>query len=82
MNLYNRAKNAIAQGCSKVSKTKVGTALAAGFTGAMAQAADHSVAITAAGTDGQTNTGAAVVVVLGIAAVVTGVGIVIKLLTR
>ena len=45
-------------------------------------AADHSVAIAAAGTDGQTNTGAAVLVVLGIAAVVTGVGIVIKLLSR
>jgi len=67
---------------SKFLGTKVGFALAAGMTGAMAQAADHSVAITAAGTDGQTNTGAAVVVVLGIAAVVTGVGIVIKLLTR
>jgi hypothetical protein len=67
---------------SKFLGTKVGFALAAGFTGAMAQAADHSVAIGAAGTDGETNTGAAVVVVLGIAAVVTGVGIVIKLLGR
>lgn len=62
--------------------TKVGVALAAGLTGAMAQAADHSTAITAAGTDGETNVGAAVVVILGIAAVVTGVGIVIKLLSR
>jgi hypothetical protein len=66
----------------KFTATKVGTALAAGFTGAMAQAADHSTAIAAAGTDGETNTGAAVIVVLGIAAVVTGVGIVIKLLGR
>lgn len=62
--------------------TKVGVALTAGLTGAMAQAADHSTAITAAGTDGETNVGAAVVVILGIAAVVTGVGIVIKLLSR
>ena len=45
-------------------------------------AVDHSTAITAAGTDGTTNTTAAVVVVLGIAAVVTGVGIVMKLLAR
>ncbi len=67
---------------NRFMKTKVGFALSAGFTGAMAQAADHSTAIAAAGTDGETNTGAAVVVVLGIAAVVTGVGIVIKLLTR
>ena len=62
--------------------TKVGFALAAGVTGAAAQAADHSVAIGAAGTDGETNVGAAVVVILAIAAVVTGVGIVIKLLSR
>lgn len=68
----------------KLSKVKM--ALAAGVTGAMGSfavnAADHSTAIAAAGTDGETNTGAAVVVVLGIAAVVTGVGIVIKLLSR
>ena len=57
----------------------VGTSLMA--SGA-AFAADHSVAIAAAGTDGELNTGAAVLVVLGIAAVVTGVGIVIKLLSR
>ena len=57
----------------------IGTSLMAS-TGAFA--ADHSVAIAAAGTDGELNTGAAVLVVLGIAAVVTGVGIVIKLLSR
>ncbi|WP_281556535.1 hypothetical protein [Thalassomonas sp. RHCl1] len=52
------------------------------FASTVVFAADHTAAINAAGTDGQTNTGAAVVVVLGIAAVVTGVGIVIKLLSR
>ena len=82
MNVFNQMKNSIAQGCSKVSKTKVGTALAAGFAGGMAQAADHSVAIGAAGTDGTTNVSAAVVVVLTIAAVVTGVGIVLAILTK
>jgi len=44
-------------------------------------ATDHSVAIGAAGTDGSTNVEAAVVVILTLAAVVTGVGIVYKLLT-
>jgi len=54
----------------------------ASFASVSAFAVDHSTAITAAGTDGTTNTTAAVVVVLTIAAVVTGVGIVIKLLGR
>lgn len=63
-------------------KTKFATASTATLASVGAFAADHSVAIAAAGTDGQTNTGAAVLVVLGIAAVVTGVGIVIKLLSR
>lgn len=67
---------------SKFVGTKVGFALVAGFAGAAAQAADHSAAITAAGTDGTTNTGAAVGVVITIAAVVTGVGIVLALLTK
>lgn len=44
-------------------------------------AEDHSAAIAAAGTDGATNVGAAVVAVLTIAAVVTGVGLVLKLMT-
>lgn len=57
----------------------VGTTLMAS---ASSFAVDHSTAIAAAGTDGTTNTTAAVVVVLGIAAVVTGVGIVMKLLAR
>jgi len=44
-------------------------------------ATDHSAAIAAAGTDGTGNVEAAVVVILTLAAVVTGVGIVYKLLT-
>lgn len=62
------------------------TKLVAGVTTMGASAAsfavDHSANITAAGTDGTTNTTAAVVAVVGIAAVVTGVGIVLKLLGR
>lgn len=79
LNKFNQAKNAIAQ---RVNKTKVGAALVTGFTGSMAFATDHSAAITAAGTDGSTNVEAAVVVILTLAAVVTGVGIVYKLLTN
>jgi hypothetical protein len=79
MNTFNKMKN-------RIANSKGAKALAAGATGALASfgtmAADHSTAITAAGTDGETNVGAAVVVILGIAAVVTGVGIVIKLLSR
>jgi len=56
--------------------------LSAGFAGGMAQAADHSALITAAGADGATNTTGAVTVVLTIAAIVTGVGIVLKLLSN
>ena len=48
----------------------------------VAFAEDHSAAIQAAGTDGQTNVAAAVVAILAIAAVVTGVGLVIRLMTR
>ena len=79
MNKYNQMKNAIAQ---RVTGTKVGTALFAGLAGGMAQAADHSVAIGSAGSDGATNVGAAVVAVLTIAAVVTGVGIVLSILKK
>lgn len=78
MNTFNKIKNAVAN--SKGAK-----ALAAGTTAMVtsvgAFATDHSVAIGAAGTDGSTNVEAAVVVILTLAAVVTGVGIVYKLLT-
>jgi len=63
-------------------KSKLATGLAIAGASASSFAVDHSVAIGTAGTDGTTNTTAAVVVVLGIAAVVTGVGIVLKLLSR
>ena len=59
-------------------------ALAAG--GALASvnafAVDHSAAISAAQTDATTNTTTAVTAVIAIAAVVMGVGIVLKLLNR
>lgn len=77
-NLYNKTKNLV---CN-AKTSKVGLALSAGLAGGMAQAADHSIAIGAAGTDGTTNVSAAVVVVLTIAAVVTGVGIVLAILTK
>lgn len=64
------------------AKSKVGIALASGISAGFAQAADHSTAIAAAGTDGATNVGATVTILLTIAAVVTGVGIVLKLLTK
>jgi len=51
-------------------------------TSATVFAADHSVAIGAAGTDGATNTGAAVTAVLTIVAVVVGLGIVIAVMRR
>ncbi|OUR82686.1 hypothetical protein A9Q75_05190 [Colwellia psychrerythraea] len=79
MNTFNKMKN-------RIANSKGAKALAAGATGALASfgtmAADHSAAIGAAGTDGATNVGAAITVILTIAAVVTGVGIVIKLLGR
>jgi hypothetical protein len=63
-------------------KSKLSLALVAGFSAGMVQAADHTTAIQAAGTDGTTNVSAAVVVVLTIAAVVTGVGIVLSILKK
>jgi len=63
-------------------KMKASAVAASVGTSVSAFAVDHSTAITAAGTDGTTNTSAAVVAVLGIAAVVTGVGIVYRLLTK
>ena len=63
-------------------KKKAVAALAVAGSSVSAFAVDHSTAITAAGSDGTTNTTAAVVAVLGIAAVVTGVGIVYRLLTK
>jgi hypothetical protein len=78
MNTFNKMKN-------RIANSKGAKALAAGATGALASfgsmATDHSAAIGAAGTDGSTNVEAAVVVILTLAAVVTGVGIVYKLLT-
>jgi len=63
-------------------KSKIAIGLAIAGASASSFAADHSTSISAAGTDGTINTTAAVVVVVSIAAVVTGVGIVLKLLSR
>lgn len=65
----------------KTWRGKTVVALSVVAASAQSFAVDHSTAITAAGTDGTTNVTAAVVVILTIAAVVTGVGIVYKLLT-
>lgn len=63
-----------------------GKKIAAGTTLALASAAsfaaDHSTLISGAGTDGNTNVTAAVTVLLTIAAILTGVGVVYALLTR
>jgi hypothetical protein len=61
---------------------KVGVALSAATSSVVAFAADHSAAIDAAKTDGLTNAGAAVAAVIALAAVVMGVGIVLRLMSR
>lgn len=63
-------------------KMKVGAGLTAAGVSMSSFAADHSATITAAGADGETNTTAAVVAILGIVAVITGVTYVIKFLSR
>jgi len=65
----------------RLGKQFAGIAAGAVVAGGAA-AADHSVAIGAAGTDGETNTGAAVLAILGILAVVVGVGFVISVLRK
>ncbi len=72
---------------SKLQKLRnLGKKIAAGSTVALASASsfavDHSAAITAAGTDGTTNTTAAAVVVIAIASVVTGIGVVLGLIRK
>ena len=51
-------------------------------TSGVVMAADHSTAIAAAGADGETNLGAAVLAILGVVAVVVGVGMVISFLRK
>ena len=62
------------------AKIAAGTTMAVASAGAFA--VDHSTAITAAGTDGTTNTTAAAVVVIAIASVVTGIGVVLGLIRK
>lgn len=72
----------------EMKKNKVGifekVAVGASAMGAsvMAFAVDHSEAITTAATSGTTNVTAAVGAVIGLAGVVLGVGIVMRLLSR
>ena len=61
---------------------KVGAVGTMAMASGSAFAVDHSTAIQAAGTDGTTNTTAAAVVVIAIASVVTGIGIVLGLLRK
>lgn len=61
-------------------KLAVGSSAMALSVGAFA--VDHSTTIAAAGSDGTTNVTAATVAVIGIVAVVTGIGFIIKLLSR
>ena len=70
---------------SKRAQTRLirtGVVVSSVFASAQLMAADHSLAITAAGADGETNLGAAVVAILGVVAVIVGVGMVIKFLQR
>lgn len=66
----------------KTKAVALGTAVTGGLIAGSAYAADHSTAISAAGADGVTNTSAAVVALVGIVAVVVGVGFVISVLRK
>jgi len=61
---------------------KIATGATVALASASSFAVDHSAAITAAGTDGTTNTTAAAVVVIAIASVVTGIGVVLGLIRK
>jgi hypothetical protein len=63
-----------------VRNTAIVGATVLASAGALAE--DHSVAIAAAGADGTANTIAAATVVIAIAAVVTGITLVIRLITK
>lgn len=70
-------KNQLKNYCGKAV---IGVSTLAGS--AMALAVDHTAAIEAAGTAGQSNLTAAVTTVIGIVAVVVGAGLVIGFLKR
>ena len=61
---------------------KIATGATVALASASSFAVDHSVAINAAGNDGTTNTTAAAVVVIAIASVVTGIGVVLGLIRK
>jgi hypothetical protein len=64
---------------AKIKIIALGTLMAAS---ASSMAVDHATAIAAAGTDGTANTTAAATVVIAIAAVVTGITLVLGLLRK
>ena len=66
----------------KKLRFKIATGATVALASASSFAVDHSAAITAAGTDGTTNTTAAAVVVIAIASVVTGIGVVLGLIRK
>lgn len=61
---------------------KVSAALTAGLASSAVFAADHTVAIDSAYADGTTNVTAAVVGIIALAAIITGVGYILKFLNR
>jgi len=75
--MKHKVKNAAVTICGKTGLVISGL-MATGTV----MAADHSTAIAAAGADGVTNLSAAVTAILSIAAVIVGVGLVIKFLQK
>lgn len=61
---------------------KLGVAVTAGFATGMATAADHTAAIDGAFSEGSTNVTAAVVGVIALVAIVTGLGMIVSILRR
>ncbi|WP_417502884.1 hypothetical protein [Marinobacter sp.] len=61
---------------------KLGVAVTAGVATGMATAADHTAAIDGAFSEGSTNVTAAVVGVIALVAIVTGLGMIVSILRR
>lgn len=61
---------------------KVGAAVSAGFASGMVMAADHTEKINTAFTDANGNVTAAVMGVIALVAIVTGLGIIVSILRR
>lgn len=80
------AKKMLSTGVSRVKQNKTVLKVVGGASVALASASsfaiDHTAVIEAAGTDGAANTTAAATVVIAIAAVVTGITLIIGLLRK